>query len=137
MIELLVMKCTGSGFSGFPRDSFTTLPEASDRILATEIEARWIHGRTPADYTRANAAILRTLLEVFAERYSVSVQKTLFDMASAALSAHAGLDRVALAMPNKHYLPLNLKPFGIDNDNTTFVPTDEPHGLIEAVVARS
>src|SRR6185295_13221123 len=39
--DLLVMKSTGSGFAGFPRDEYTTLPEVSDRILSTEIEGRW------------------------------------------------------------------------------------------------
>ena len=38
---LHVLKTTGSGFSGFSRDEFTTLPETSDRIFATEVQARW------------------------------------------------------------------------------------------------
>jgi urate oxidase len=34
-------------------------------------------------------------------------------------------------------LPLiNLKPFGLENDNEVFVPTDEPHGQIEGSVVR-
>jgi urate oxidase len=39
-------------------------------------------------------------------------------------------------MPNKHYLLANLAPFGLDNPNEIFVPTDEPHGQIEATVSR-
>ncbi|CAN5482294.1 hypothetical protein BH18VER1_BH18VER1_18090 [soil metagenome] len=31
-------------------------------------------------------------------------------------------------MPNKHCLLINLKPFGLENNNELFVPTDEPHG---------
>ena len=39
-------------------------------------------------------------------------------------------------MPNKHYLLINLSPFGLENKNEIFVPTDEPHGQIEASVTR-
>ena len=44
--------------------------------------------------------------------------------------------RLDLAMPNKHCLLINLAPFGLENDNEVFVPTDEPHGQIEVTVAR-
>ena len=49
------------------------------------------------------------------------------------------VDEVAsihLVMPNKHHLPDNLAPFGLENRNEIFVPTDEPHGLIEGTVTR-
>ena len=39
-------------------------------------------------------------------------------------------------MPNKHYLLINLSPFGMEIKNEIFVPTDEPHGQIEASVTR-
>jgi len=39
-------------------------------------------------------------------------------------------------MPNKHYLLINLSPFGRENKNDVFTPTEEPHGQIEAVVVR-
>ena len=41
-----------------------------------------------------------------------------------------------MAMPNKHCLLLNLAPFGLENKNEVFVPTEEPFGLIEASVGR-
>jgi urate oxidase len=41
-----------------------------------------------------------------------------------------------IAMPNKHCLLINLKPFGLENKNELFVPTDEPHGQIEGTVSR-
>ncbi|MDP9290921.1 MAG: urate oxidase, partial [Verrucomicrobiota bacterium] len=33
--ELVILKSSGSGFEGYPKDEFTTLPETADRILAT------------------------------------------------------------------------------------------------------
>ncbi len=138
--DLLIMKSTGSGFEGYPRDAYTTLAETKDRILATALRATWRWTAAPAagfDCNAANAAILAAMLGVFAANFSPSVQTTLYEMAGAAFAACSQINRVSLFLPNKHYLPLNLKPFGLDNPNVSFLPTDEPHGQIEAVVDRS
>ena len=86
--------------------------------------------------TRRTTAILEAMLKVFAENYSPSAQTTLFQMAEAALASCAEISRIDLAMPNKHYLLINLSPFGLENKNEIFVPTEEPHGQIEASVTR-
>jgi urate oxidase len=39
--EVLILKTTGSGFEGFPRCKFTTLPEARDRLFKTKVTATW------------------------------------------------------------------------------------------------
>src|SRR4029453_1179680 len=44
--ELTVLKTTESGFEGYPKDRYTTLPETRDRILATDVAARWRYRRT-------------------------------------------------------------------------------------------
>lgn len=134
--DLLILKSTASGFAGFPRDAFTTLPETTDRIFATTLEARWRYGAAPADWNAAREAVLAAMLKVFATTYSPSVQATLYAMAGAALAASAEVAEITLALPNKHYLPANLAPFGLDGSGVSFVPTDEPHGQIEATVAR-
>lgn len=134
--DLLILKSTGSGFAGFPRDEFTTLPETNDRILATNLKARWRWQTAPTDYSRTNDALLEAMLKTFAVNYSPSVQATLFEMGEAALKAAPEVERVTLAMPNQHCLLVNLSPFGLENKNEIFVPTDEPHGQIEATVAR-
>jgi len=41
-----------------------------------------------------------------------------------------------VACPNKHYLLVDLTPFGLDDENEVFLPTDEPHGQIECRIAR-
>jgi urate oxidase len=135
--DLLILKSTGSGFAGFPRDEFTTLPETHDRILATNVKAAWAWKPAPQSYFRTNRAILDAMLKVFAATYSPSVQATLFQMGEAALQAEPGISQVHLVMPNQHCLLVNLAPFGLDNKNEIFVPTDEPHGQIEATVVRS
>jgi urate oxidase len=133
--DLLVLKSTGSGFVGYPRCEFTTLPETTDRIFATSVTALWDWSAEPADYRAANRAILDALLVPFAQNYSPSVQTTLFEMGEAALKACPEISRIRLSLPNKHCLPIDLRPFG-DERRDVFLPTDEPHGLIEATVAR-
>ena len=134
--KLLILKSTGSGFEKFHRDAFTTLPETQDRIFATQLTAVWEYARAPRNYTEANRVALEAMLRVFAENYSHSVQTTLFEMGEAALQAVPEVTRVHLSMPNKHCLSINLAPFGLENKNELFLPTDEPHGLIEGTVER-
>ena len=134
--DLVILKSTGSGFEGFPKCENTTLPGTADRILATSFRATWHFASAPASYGEADDAILAAMLKVFAENYSPSAQTTLFQMGEAALQACAEISRLELAMPNKHCLLLNLAPFGLENKNEVFVPTEEPFGLIEARVAR-
>lgn len=134
--ELLVLKSTGSGFEEFLRDEFTTLPETKDRILATKLKATWTYARKPTSYTVTNERILDVMLRVFANNFSPSVQVTLFQMGGAALKAAPEISKVHIALPNKHCLLVNLAPFGQENKNELFVPTDEPHGQIEGTVAR-
>jgi urate oxidase len=134
--DLLILKSTGSGFENYPKDQFTSLPETSDRILATSLAATWSYEDHPASYRSANDAIIRAMLSVFADNYSPSAQTTLFQMGSAALEVCPEISRIEMAMPNKHYLPIDLSRFGRENKNEIFTPTDEPHGQIEAVMSR-
>src|SRR6476469_3027259 len=134
--NLIILKSTGSGFENYPKDEFTTLPETADRILATSFSATWTFKEQPDHYGRANEAILSAMLRIFANSYSPSAQTTLFQMGEAALSACPEISGLDLAMPNKHCLLINLAPFGLENKNEVFVPTDEPHGDITATVTR-
>jgi urate oxidase len=138
--DLIVLKSTGSGFEGFHRDELTTLPETKERILASAVRAAWVWdpdpAREPASYRAAQQTIIDAMLVPFAERYSPSVQATLFEMGSAALDACPAIVRITLTMPNLHCLPVELGHFGRSNRHEIFVPTDEPHGDIEATVAR-
>lgn len=130
------MKSTQSGWSGFWEDSYTTIPPTTDRMAATSLDARWSWSRPPADWEAANATLLNTMLATFAAAYSHSMQDSLYRMAEAALAEVPEVAEIRLAAPNKHYLLVNLAPFGLANENTVFLPTDEPHGQIECVVGR-
>ncbi len=134
--DLILLKTTDSAFSGFPRDRYTTLRETRDRILATSVTAVWDYDESSIDFAAARSAIRDALVRAFAHHMSESVQHTLHAMGEAALGACPGAKRISLSLPNKHCLLVDLSPFGLANNNEVFVPTDEPHGLIEATVER-
>jgi urate oxidase len=133
---LVVLKTTGSAFSGFPRDRYTTLPETRDRILATSITATWRYAAGFSDFAQ-RSAVRAALVETFAAHRSESVQQTLYAMGEAALGACAGVVDIQLSLPNRHHLLVDLQPFGLDNPDEIFVATEEPFGLIEARVSRT
>ena len=59
---LVIMKTADSAFEGFLRDELTTLPNASDRLLATEATIEWVYLSAPADPAGLRAQVMDTLL---------------------------------------------------------------------------
>jgi urate oxidase len=130
------MKTTGSAFEGYIKDSLTTLPESADRLFGTAVRANWTYTKTDLAFSALRAKIRGILLAVFADHISKSVQHTLYAMCEAVLKAVPEVSDIQLIMPNRHYLLADLSKFGQDNPNEIFVPTDEPHGSIEARIRR-
>ncbi|EYU19843.1 hypothetical protein ABFS82_06G082600 [Erythranthe guttata] len=150
---LAVLKTTQSGFEGFIRDKYTILPETRERMLATEISASWRYpfenlASVPAKqsyfmekYTDVKKVLLDTFFGPTKEGvYSPSVQSTLYYMAKAVLARVSDVSSVKLKMPNIHFLPVNLSskdnPVIVKFEDDVFLPTDEPHGSIEATLSR-
>ncbi|MGW4928049.1 factor-independent urate hydroxylase [Agromyces sp. NPDC004153] len=134
--DLTVLKTTASGFEGYPEDRYTTLPETRDRILATDVAARWRYATVGVDYDALYGSVRALLLEAFAERYSAALQATLFDMGRRVLEEHPEIAEIRFSMPNNHHFVVDLSPFGLDNPNEVFYAADRPYGLIEASVER-
>jgi urate oxidase len=141
--DVTVLKSTGSEFSGFPRDRYTTLPETDDRILATDVSAWWRYAPSfadtagPAEYDERFAAVRTLLLETFAQLHSLALQQTVYAMGKAVLEAHPDIAEIRLSCPNNHHFLVDLEPFGLDNPGEVFFAADRPYGLIEAAVQRS
>nr|GMC94061.1 uricase-2 isozyme 1 [Ipomoea batatas] len=150
---LAVLKTTKSGFEGFIRDKYTMLPETQERMLATEITALWRYSFKSLSsvpmknhyfaemYMDVKKVLLRTFFGCPKEGvYSPSVQSTLYDMAKAALGRFPELVSIQLKMPNLHFLPVNLSskdnPAIVKFGDDVYLPTDEPHGSIEATLSR-
>jgi urate oxidase len=134
--DLVVLKTANSGFEGYIKDSLTTLPETKDRLFGTAVRAQWRYLSSDLDFDSVRTTIRETMLETFANHESKSVQQTLYAMAQSALEDAPQIDEIKLTMPNKHCLLVDLSRFGQDNPNQIFVPTDEPHGFIEARIRR-
>ena len=130
------MKTTQSGWAGFVADQYRTLPDTTDRIAATSMDATWSWAALPPACEAANARILSTLLAVFGSSYSRGVQDSMYRMGKAALAAVHDISEITFVMPNKHYIPIDLTVFGLDNPGTVFLPTDQPYGRIEATISR-
>jgi urate oxidase len=135
--NLVIMKTAGSGFEGYIKDSLTTLPPTSDRLFGTALRANWNYGADNLAFAAMRIKIRSVLLAVFAAHESKSVQHTLYAMGEAILESVAEVEEIELTMPNMHCLLVDLSRFGQDNPNEIFVPTDEPHGYIEARIRRN
>lgn len=134
--DLVLLKSARSAFTGYPRDRYTTLPETEDRILATSLTARWRYASGVADYGPLFSRVRHALIEAFAGHDSRSVQHTLYAMGAAVLAQCTLVAEIALSMPNKHHLPVDVSRFGVPSGNEIFAPTAEPYGLIEATLRR-
>jgi urate oxidase len=156
--DLVVLKSTGSEFTGFLTDRYTTLPETRDRVLATSLSAHWRYvgepggsvepGRPggpgvtsgswgPAEgWDAAYGQIRQLLLERFAQVHSLALQQTLWEMGRAVLEAHPDVAEIRLSAPNKHHFLADLSPFGLSNPGEVFYASDRPYGLIQCAVHR-
>jgi urate oxidase len=139
--RLTVLKTAQSAFAGYIKDSLTTLPETHDRLFATALKAEWPYTDKAItegiDFNKVRTHLRESMVSTFAKHDSLSVQQTLYAMAEAALAHTDVIDEVYMLMPNKHNLLVDLGRFGQTNPNHIFVPTDEPHGTIEATVRRA
>ena len=141
--DLVLMKTAKSAFTRLPpRLSSPPSPKTNDRLLGTAVTAHWTY--TPAtladpspNFNHLRQTIRESMLKAFAAHASLSVQHTLYAMAEAALATSQAIDEVHMIMPNKHCLLVDLSRFNQDNPNEIFVPTDEPHGTIEARIRRT
>jgi len=150
--ELLVIKTTGSAFGNFVRDEYTTLAEVDDRIFSTAVDLSYVYAPLALDaaaldklqeevlFDKTAARAREVTLDVFATDDSASVQATLFKMAAQILAEYAKVETVSYRLPNKHYLPVDMRYIGLENlkpaEAEVFCPVAAPSGLITATVAR-
>ena len=137
LADLVIMKTANSAFTGYIKESLTSLKETTDRLFATSLSASWSYTSDDLDFNTQRTKLREAMLKTFAGHTSLSVQQTLYAMAESALEAVPGVSEIELTMPNKHCLLFDLDRFGQSNPNEIFVPTDEPSGFIQATVRRS
>jgi urate oxidase len=142
--DLTVMNTTNSEFWGYVKDKYTTLKEAYDRILCTDVAAAWRYSWTSDDdrmpnWERSYEQAKKHILQAFAETYSLSLQQTLYQMGSRVINSRSEIDEIRFSLPNNHHFLVDLEPFGLKNetaDGAVYFAADRPYGLIEATVLR-
>ncbi|THA34311.1 urate oxidase [Streptomyces sp. A1277] len=142
--DLTVLNSTNSEFWGYVKDKYTTLKEAYDRILATDVSARWRYNWTSDEQRMPNweksyEQARKHMLHAFAETYSLSLQQTLYQMGSRIINNRSEIDEIRFSLPNNHHFLVDLEPFGLKNDTAdgaVYFAADRPYGLIEATVLR-
>lgn len=131
---LRLLNATGSEFRNFPRDRYTTGRDVTDRVLATELDATWHHDG-PGDDSLGDE-VRAILVQEYAGVYSKSIQFTMQAVADAVFAAQPRIDILDLRVPNLHHYPVDLAPFGMENQQQVFMVAAQPHSLIEAHFSR-
>ena len=137
---LNLLRTAGSAFKGFPRDRYTVLPEAEDRILATEVQAEWLYALDSSaalDHDTTHRVVRDVMVRAFAATESGSLQQTLHTLGDAVLEAISTIEEIRIVLPHKHRLPFDVSRFGLDGRDEIFVTADEPFGLISGTLRRA
>lgn len=135
-----LLKITGSSFTRFVRDDYTTLPERGDRPLAIALDITWRYADAgamlSADHARyVPAEQVRDLVQVvFHEFVSESIQHLVHEMGQRLLARFPPLAEVAFAAQNHTPDPMAVS----EADPTIKVYSDAfpAYGLIKLTLAR-
>lgn len=141
--EMKIFKVTQSGFEGFVRDRFTSLPETNDRPVCTNVYLKYYFnsGANRVDYNGIWEKVRDSVLDVFAGNphtgsYSPSVQNTMCLVSELIFSKEAAIETIDMDMPNIHYFVADLKKINIANSGELLLPSDTPYGKIAATFRR-
>lgn len=154
--DLSVAKTSGSAFENFWTDEYTTLVAVKERIFSTDVDC-WYNVPLPKipltidnidaiskalNLPKVAEIVRRDTLEVFATDESASVQATMYNTQQLILQHCPVIESITYSLPNKHFIPINLTAFGLENGlgyeggAEVFHPVADPSGLIEATVTR-
>lgn len=132
---LSLVKTRNAAFEGFLRDRFTTLQESADRLIATDLTARWRYGWPEVPFATQWHQVRQVLLETFAEHESRSFQHTLFALAQAVLDQCPPVERIHLRLDSFHPRLVDLSPFSMENTEV-YERADSARTVVEATVSR-
>lgn len=148
IVDLTVLKSTGSMFYGYHQCDYTTLKPTTDRILSTDVDASWVYKSQLkslddvfklADegvFDKTYDTAREVTLNLFALENSPSVQATMYNMCHEILQKAQKVDHVTYKLPNKHYILFDLSWKGIKDNKELFYPSPDPNGLIKCTVGR-
>ena len=126
---LMLLKTSGSAFTHFARDEYTTLPERGDRPLFVRIDADWLYadpGR-PVD----SLAVRDHLARTFDDFVSESIQHLVHEMGARLLADHDQLAEVSFTAENH-----TRDPVGEQDGRKVYTDPFPAQGLITLTLTR-
>ncbi|MGH2479087.1 MAG: factor-independent urate hydroxylase, partial [Ktedonobacteraceae bacterium] len=107
-VGMQLLKITGSSFTNFIRDAYTTLPERVDRPLYIYLDAHWKYGEVNDIHTRyIPAEQVRDVIQVvFHEFVSESIQHLVHEMGLRLLARFPQMAEISFTGQNRTRDPL-------------------------------
>jgi urate oxidase / 2-oxo-4-hydroxy-4-carboxy-5-ureidoimidazoline decarboxylase len=132
--DIWLLKVTGSAFTRFARDEYTTLPERVDRPLFIRMDVRWRYG-TPAAAEGGEhvdpRAVRDLCAHVFDEFVSESIQHLVHEMGTRVLASWPQLSEVSFSAENR-----TRDPVGEDGPRKLYTDPFPAQGLITLTLER-
>jgi urate oxidase/2-oxo-4-hydroxy-4-carboxy-5-ureidoimidazoline decarboxylase len=137
-VGLRLLKTTGSAFTRFARDGFTTLPERVDRPLYVHVDVHWRYAHPAAALGPGYVApsdVLVLLLEIHDDFISESIQQLVHEVGRGMLDRWPSLAEVSFRAENHTYDPV---PGAEDAEplRRTYTSPFPAWGLVTLVLSR-
>jgi len=127
---LRLLKVTGSAFTRFARDEYTTLPERVDRPLLIRMDVHWRYGDPDADHVDP-WVVREHVAATFDDFVSESIQHLVHEMGTRMLATWPQLAEVSFAAENH-----TRDPAGEDGDRKLYTDPFPAQGLITLTLTR-
>jgi urate oxidase / 2-oxo-4-hydroxy-4-carboxy-5-ureidoimidazoline decarboxylase len=126
---MMLLKTSGSAFTHFARDEYTTLPERGDRPLFVRIDADWLYapGAEPVDSLAVRDHFART----FDDFVSESIQHLVHEMGKRLLADHAQIAELSFTAENH-----TRDPVGDQDGRRVYTDPFPAQGLITLTLTR-
>jgi urate oxidase len=126
---LMLLKTSGSAFTRFARDEYTTLPERGDRPLFIRLDVDWRYGN-PADHVDS-LAVRDHLARTFDDFVSESIQHLAHEMGTRLLADHPSIAELRFTAENH-----TRDPVGEQDGRRVFTDPFPAQGLITLTLTR-
>lgn len=126
---LMLLKTSGSAFTRFARDEYTTLPERGDRPLFIRLDADWRY--QPGAEPVGSLAVRDHLARTFDDFVSESIQHLVHEMGTRLLEDHHQLAEVSFTAENH-----TRDPVGEQDGRKVYTDPFPAQGLITLTLTR-
>jgi urate oxidase / 2-oxo-4-hydroxy-4-carboxy-5-ureidoimidazoline decarboxylase len=128
--DLYLLKLSGSAFTRFARDEYTTLPERVDRPLFVRMDVGWGYAAGSSAHVDGRA-VRDHLAATFDDFVSESIQHLVHEMGTRLLADHAQLAEVAFTAENH-----TRDPVGEQDGRKVYTDPFPAQGLITLTLER-